>query len=220
METWVAMGVVAGLVLALIVYGAVADRRRTQRETAQLHNPPERDIPKFAPQQHTPHYLTELEARRTAAPRRLDPDERARFGAARDSADVIAAGYASAAFANDLESGWAALAAPQVLVCADAISEVREIVAPLEESLGSPHPLVIVAPEFAEEVLRTLEVNVLQGLLDVLPVCAQSGAREAIVEATGATMIDHTDLRAGYLPDEHRGHADRWISTAKETWIS
>lgn len=214
-----AMAIVAVVVLAVIVYGAVADRRRNRREAEQLVAPPEREIPKFVPERQTPHYLTELEARRTATTRTLDDTERARFTKAKESATRIAVGYASAAFVTDQATDSVALADVRVLVCGEGLTLLREVIGPVEESLSSPHPLVIVAPDFADEVLHTLEVNSLQGLADVLLVRAEGSTLDRIVEATGATTVDLLDLRTGYVPSEVYGTADTWLSTPKETWI-
>lgn len=220
METPVAMAIVAVVVLAVIVYGAVSDRRRNRRQAEQLATPPEREIPRFVPDQQAPHYLTELEARRTAAPRALSPEQRNRLVAAKQNATRIGVGYASAAFVTDTETGWAALTDVRVLLCNEPVGQLRELIAPVEESLNSPHPLVIVAPDFGEEALRTLEVNSLQGLMDVLLVRADGDAATAILTITGATAVELLDLRTGYLPDDVHGRADTWISSAKETWIA
>lgn len=220
METPVAMAIVAVVVLAVIVFGAVTDRRRNRREAEQLAAPPEREIPKFVPERQAPHYLTDLEARRTATPRALSPADRERFTAAQRDSTTIGIGYASAAFVTDTDTGWAALADVRVLLCGEPIGQMRELIGPVEESLASPHPLVIVAPDFDEEVVRTLEVNFLQGLVDVLLVRADGDAAADVAATTGATTVELLDLRTGYLPEDVRGRAKTWISSEKETWIA
>ena len=83
---------------------------------------------------------------------------------------TIPAGYASRDFVTDPASGWAVLDRPAVLVCADPVETVRELLGVLEQLIMSRTPLVVVAPSLAPEVLATLEVNQIQQTMQLLAV--------------------------------------------------
>ena len=70
----------------------------------------------------------------------------------------------------------------------------------------SQRALVVVAPSLATDVLATLEVNVIQQKLRLLAVTTQDqNMLTRIAELTGATLLERSDLQAGYVPSEQLG---------------
>ena len=218
MDPWT-VGLVAIVVvgLAVIVFGALSDRRRNQRAAREMLAAPQRTIPQFRPDAATPHYLSELQARRapaepaavlTAAERRTLAEE-----IAAPTTTTVEVGYASRDFVTDRASGWAVLTGPRVLLCAQRVDSVRELLPVLEKIIMSRTPLVLVAPELAPEVLATLEVNQIRGLMSLLAVVATDPADlSAIEEATGAARLNRSDLQSGYVLPTHLGRTGVWVS--------
>ncbi len=219
MEPWV-IGLIALLVVGLgvIVYGALHDRARNRRRAAEMLAPPPRVIPQFKPDAPAPHYLSELQARRPppeAESTDLTPSQREAIRAQlSDSATVtISAGYASKDFATDRSSGWAVLDSPRVLVCADPVTSMRELLTVLEKLIISRTPVVLIAPAIADEVRTTLEVNKIRQLIQVVAVTAMEADLRAIAAATHARLIDRADRQSGYLDLDRLGRCARWVST-------
>ncbi len=225
MESWILVLVLILVIgIAVIAYGSISDRRRHQRAVAAIKSPPKRDIPRFAPDAPAPHYLTDLEAHRPpeAAPSTaLSADDRAKLKAQLDdgATTTIDARRASDFFITDKAGGWSVLDRPRVLVCTDPIRSVRELLGILERMIAGRRPLVIMAPEFAEDVRKTLEVNQVRHLLKVLAVIGDEKARDAAITATGATAISTGDLQAGYLPDDHLGDCARWVAESRRSFV-
>jgi len=208
--------------LAAVVFGALHDRARHRRRTAEMLAPPARAIPRFAPDAPSPQYLSELQARRppaTPAPT-LGATERTQVERLlRDDGAVrVRAGYASAAFVTEPDAGWAVLEEPVVLVCADEVASLRELLGLLERVLLSRRALVLVAPGVASDVLSTLEVNQIQRKLAVVVVLPPDGAQlELVARACEARLTERGDRQAGYLPGEDLGACRRWVSTSRES---
>lgn len=225
MEPWVIPLIVVFVIgLAVITYGALADRRRNQRAAREILSPPKREIPRFAPDAPAPRYLTELQARRPpedAKDSELAADERTKIKERLESPETvkITARQASAHFVTDRPSGWSVLDRPRVLVCADPVGSVRELLGVLERMIASRQALVIMAPEFAEDVRKTLEVNLIRRMLMVLAITADEPNRTLAAETTGAGIISVDDLRADYLPDDQLGRCARWVADAKHSYV-
>jgi hypothetical protein len=221
------VGLVAVIVvgLAVILYGALADRARNRRAAEQILAPPERTIPQFRPDSPAPHYLSDLQARRPST----DPDRDALSGADREqlAAEIrdpgtvrVAAGFLSGDFISDKASGQAVLDAPRILVCSDRVESTRELLGVLEKLILSRTPLVVVAPALSDEVRGTLEVNQIQGTMRLLAVLVpDAGQRQAIADATLAQVRDRSDLQSGFVWVEHLGTCRRWVSTNKSSFL-
>jgi hypothetical protein len=220
------IGLIAVIVvgLGLIIFGALWDRSRNRRRAAEMLAPPPRTIPQFRPDAPAPHYLSDLQARRpsgvgTAALTQQDVETISRQIAAAQTV-TVPAGYASKDFITDPHSHWAVLDHPAVLVCADPVETIRELLGVLEQLIMSRTPLVIVAPSIAPEVLATLEVNQIQHTMQLLAVTPKTASdRTTLADACGATTIDRADLRSGYAPAEQLGRCERWVSTAKASHV-
>jgi hypothetical protein len=220
------VGLIAVIVigLGLIIFGALWDRSRNRHRAAEMLAPPHRTIPQFRPDAPAPHYLSDLQARRPPAdsrPAALTAEDRKTI--TRQIADAqtvtIPAGYASKDFVTDPSSGWAVLDRPAVLVCADPVETVRELLGVLEQLILSRTPLVVVAPGLAPEVLATLEVNRIQQTMQLLAVTPDATELSALATACGATILDRADLRSGYAPPEQIGRCERWVSTARSSHV-
>src|SRR5690349_19373307 len=107
MDPWtVGIVVVIAVGVVVIVLGAVYDRRRNRRAAREMLSPPDRTIPRFAPETPAPHYLSELQARRRPAGARatdLSPADRDELTRRLRDPDTVSvpAGMASADFVTD-----------------------------------------------------------------------------------------------------------------------
>jgi hypothetical protein len=220
------VGLIAVIVIGfgLIVFGALWDRARNQRRAREMLSPPPRQIPQFHPDAPPPHYLSDLQARRRPAGAEglaLTPEEREQVN--RQIADAhtvtIPTGYASPDFVTDPTSGWAVLDSPAVLVCADPVDSIRELLPVLERLMMTGTPLVVVAPGLAAEVQSTLEVNAIRQTMRLLAVLPNAAALASLAAACGAEPVDRSDRQAGYFPPEALGHCERWVSTAKASHV-
>ena len=226
MEGW-QIGLIAVLVvgIAVIVFGALKDRRTNERRRREMLAPPEREIPRFAPDSPTPHYLSELQAHRppaAAEPTELSTDERAALQTAITSPSVttIDAGYASTELVTDRTTGWSVLHHPDILVSSEAITTVRELLGILERQLPTNRPLVVVAPAISQELIGTFEVNHIRQIVTVLPLIATDpDIRAQIAESTGATPISRTDLQSGYAAPHLLGSCGTWIATPSRSYL-
>lgn len=222
MESW-QWGLVVVLVLgiALVAYGVIGDGVRRRDVDRQLHAPPDRPIPRFTPAEAAPRYLTELQARtRPGDADSLSAAERERLRALQDAAGTVqvAAGWASTDFVTDSATGWAVLTDADVLVCADPVTTVRELLPTLEYAIAR-RGLVVVAPELHPEVRGTLEVNALQRTLPLLAVLADGGTAATVAERCGATPVERRDLMSGAVPGAHLGSVQQWVSDRRRSWL-
>ena len=222
MDAW-SLGLLALVVagLAAIIFGALYDRARNRRRTAEMLSPPPRVIPQFRPDAPAPHYLSELQARRPSSPptglRAAERDEVEQL-LRDDRAPRFRAGYASADFVTDADTRWAVLEDPVVLVCADEVSSIRELLGLLERVALARHSLVLVAPSMSRDVLATLEVNRIQRRLSLVVVLSPDDeVLAAVARSSGARLTERADRQAGYLPPADLGTCRRWVSTARES---
>ncbi|MEA5117112.1 MAG: hypothetical protein VB036_05770, partial [Propionicimonas sp.] len=166
-------GIVAVLVIgtAVVAYGWLSDRATTRRQQDLLANPPDRTIPRFQPGEQRPRYLSELEAAVHPEGRplaELDEATRSQLTARITATASVPAGWAASGFVTDEPSGWAVHEQPLVLVCADGLTTVRELLPALKLARDASRPLVVVAPQADAQVLGTLQANQVQGTLPCL----------------------------------------------------
>ena len=91
-------------------------------------------------------------------------------------------GYGSPYMVTDHEKMIAVLNDARILVSANKINTVKELLPLLEGCMEASIPLVIVATDFSEEVVTTLAVNKLRGTLNVITVkCNEFGDRQRFV---------------------------------------
>lgn len=200
--------------IAVVGYGALRDRTRRQQAKAMLGAPPDRSIPGFTAK-NSPKYLLGTDAHDRPAP--LEP--LAEEPAARQDGTQIPYGFASPEFATHV-GPLAVLDEPHVLVCDGTVASVVEVLHALARHATDGQTAVLVAPEVADEVRTTLQVNVVQGKLAIVVVVIDDGpARARLASAVGATPVDVFDLHAGYVPTEHLGRVRQWVSDDKHSWV-
>lgn len=110
-------------------------------------------------------------------------------------------------------NGRAELKDARVLVTPGAGLTMRDLMVPLSRH----KPLVIVAEELDDEVIDTLVANRKALQLPVLAVLT-SGYDE-VAELTGSEVLDVSDLKAGYVPEETLGKVASWVSDTTRSHI-
>lgn len=226
MDEWI-IGLIVTVVVgvAVILYGALSDRRKHRRSIAEMLSPPPRRIPNLAGNAPAPRYVSAVQARRPPADGErpaLSSEERARVEELIRSraATTIKIGYASNAFVTDSGSGRTILDRPRVLASAEPIMSIRELIGVLEHMITDETSLVIIAPSMAPEVLDTLEVNHIQRVMDLAVVLTRDPVPvDQMVAATGARLISRVDLQTGYLADADLGRCRLWVSDGRRTHI-
>ncbi|HEY9294156.1 MAG TPA: hypothetical protein VIP98_22970 [Microlunatus sp.] len=217
MDGWL-IGLIALLVLGIgvIAYGGISDRRKHRREVTAVLSPPPRQVPHLDPGSPTPRYVSTLQAHRppTSGERpSLTDDDRQTIKQHLKAATTIPIGYASDAFVTDRSSGWAILDHPRILVSAEPIMSIRELISIIEHMITDRVSLVIAAPSMAPDVLDTLEVNHIQRKIDLIVLLTRDPVpMDKIIETTGATLVSRVDLQTGYVAERDLGHCERWVS--------
>lgn len=221
MDWWgIALILVAGI--AVVIYGALDDRRKTRERDAAMTAPPNRDIPRFEPTAEPPQYLSELEARTrpTGLPGSdLSDRQRADLKVAVNSSPGIKAGVSDDRFVTDVVSGWAVGSDPLVALCAEPLATIREALPLLEKAQRAGRPLALAAPGFEAEVIDTLAANTVRGKVQCIPVTVTADQAAQLTEYTLATPLARADLQAGWVPDESLGTAETWVSSRSRSWM-
>ena len=218
MEPWI-IGVIAVLVIgvAVIVFGAVNDRAKNRRRTAEMLAPPDRAIPQLSPTAAGPDYVSDLQARRARTeppaaapgditlPATADHPRRLRVQGLRHRPRAPA-GRAGVA-------GDPGLRRPGRQHPRTALDPGEDDQAPHTPGHRGPQPRPAgpVDPRGQPDPAEA----------------AGRGRRRARGEATetgspNSPSPRHTirsDRQAGYVPTEHLGHAARWISTSTASYL-
>lgn len=211
MEPWqIALAVTFVVGMAVLIGGYLHDRRRLRRHAEQLASAPRRHVPGLPTDARPPRYVS-------AAAARTAPEPRANPSVDVSQATKVTAPLAGPGFAPDGTT--AVLEHPAVVVIASDVTRFRQVLTPMERAAKSSTPLVLVAAGFTPEVVATLEVNAIQGLVRVLAVQADEPARTQICELTGASPVIGSDLWSGYLPDSSVGRCAAWSATASESRV-
>lgn len=135
-----------------------------------------------------------------------------------DETERLAAPWATTDFANDGRR--VVLEDVRVLVCTDPIFSEAELIGPLGLAQREGRPLVVVTPEIDDQACRMLIMNHRTATAAALCVLADEPGLTRIAERVGVTEHSTvTDRQAGYLPPEHWGEADLWVSDKRHTWI-
>ena len=226
MEGWqLGLIVVVVVGVAVIVAGALRDRRLNERRRREMLAPPERSIPRFSPDAPTPRYLSELQARRPpadAAATDLSDAERDALRTAIEQPGTLTleVGCVPPDLITDRATGWTVLRRPNVLVSAAPISTVRELLGILENQIPTGRPIVVVAPSIGREVIQTFEVNHIQRVMTIVPIiAAEEETRTRIAQATGATTMSQTDLRSGFHTPGLLGSCAIWVSSRRSSHL-
>ena len=197
--------------VAVVLFGALHDRAKRQRALAELTGAPDREIPGYDATAGTPQYLLGDLAHHRREPLPAH-DGRPR---AMTEGTEIAYGFASPAFATHAD-GLAVLDRPRILLCRGRVTSMVDLLPVLSRT--ELQPLVLLAEDIDPEVLDTLAVNVAQDKLAVVAIRIGDADVDDLAAGLGTTVVDDTDLQAGYVPDDHLGSAEQWVSTADASW--
>lgn len=219
-----------GLLLVLVVgallvgYGALSDRAKNRRAAVEMLSPPQRNIPAFDPTTPAPQYLSELQARRRpqgVTDTELSSEQRQELKRQLTGSTTVTldAAMVSRGFVTDSHAGWAVLDTPRVLVTAEPVEALREIMAVLEAVKSAGMPLVVAAPSLAAEVATTLEVNAIQQKLRVVGVTGSTGVLRQVADATGTEPVSRSDLQSGYVTFDRLGTCARWVSDNRRSYV-
>lgn len=195
--------------VAVILFGALWDRERHRARVRHLQRPPERAIPGYVGED--PAYVT--------PDMPIPPREPALSDAEREDLRVRLAGLtpvearlAHPAFVNDPPSGWAVLDEAAVLVCAEPVETLHEVLPFLDYGARTSTALVLVAPAYDPETLATLTMNHAHRHLAVVAVTADGSPSRIIADTCGALALSRADFQAGWIPDSAVGRVHKWIS--------
>ena len=135
-------------------------------------------------------------------------------------------GFVSPYMATDQEKLIAELVNAKVLVCADKINSVNQVLPILEVCNQHSIPLLIIAEDFEQEVITMLVVNKLRGNLNVVAVKAPSFAdkRRQILEdicaISGATLFSNTlNNNLSDTKIEDLGEVSKIVVSANQTTL-
>ena len=135
-------------------------------------------------------------------------------------------GYLSPYFATDLGKLVCELENPNIFICNQKVSNVREFVPALEAALQVGGPLLIIAEDIEGEALASLVINKLKGILNVCAVKAPGfGERrkaylEDIAVLTGAACLsEELGVPLEKVTAEYFGRAGRVVITKDATTI-
>ena len=135
-------------------------------------------------------------------------------------------GYTSPYFATDQESLISELENPYILVHDKKISNIKEFVPILEQVVKTGKPFLIIADDVEGEVMATLVLNKIRGVMDVCAVKAPGfgDGRKAYLEdiaiLTGAKLIsEDVGMKLENVRLEDLGAAKKVIVTKDDTTI-
>ncbi len=135
-------------------------------------------------------------------------------------------GYLSPYFVNNQQSMSAELEDPYILLHDKKISNIRDLLPPLEAVAKAGKPLLIVAEDIEGEALATLVVNTIRGIVKVAAVKAPGfgDRRKAMLQdiaiLTGATVIsEEVGLSLEKATLNELGTAKKILITKEETTI-
>lgn len=216
------LGIVAVVVIgvAVVAYGWLSDRTANKHRAAQVSGPPDRPIPGRADDAAEPSYELEpdlLAERRY--PNALDEAARDKLAAQLDEAPALPHGWANEAFVTDPQTSWSVLDSPIVLVAAEPITTMRELLPVLDKARNQNAALLIAAPQLAGEVTATLAVNAATQHLPLCAIIVEPKAAAELARHTGTYPVPRADLQAGYLPPGSLGHCDRFVAGPKRCWV-
>ncbi|TDT34487.1 hypothetical protein [Naumannella halotolerans] len=230
MEPWIwGLVLIAGLGLALIGYGILSDRTLHRARQRAAVSPPTREIPGLPPDLPAPTYLTAAaiaaERNTAAAPGLTDPTDptdptveslQTRLDRATQSWH---GGWTDPGFVTHPDQGWSVLSAPAVLLCAEPVSDLRELLPVIQSAAAVDRALLVATPEAAAEVVTTLALNAGRHPGGLLMLQLDHDTLDEVATATGAEPVDSNWLRADAVRTEQLGHCDLWLADSTRSWI-
>lgn len=208
MPDWIWFIFAFGLGGGLLALAVAADRRARRRVTGAGQPAPHRGIAEV--DQNVPTYLTQDEIDHLPSP----ADGTAPITQAGEG---FSFGHAHPDFATGPTG--ASWQTPRILIVDGPIETTRELISSIAQA-SPDRPLMIVAEYISDEVLATLAANRRALRRPVLAAVANQPDRLRLAELTGATLLESSDLRAGYIPDTALGIASSWSSNLKQTWVT
>ena len=216
--------------IGLVIMAALADRRSARRLESGSDAGPEdgpsrpirlgRDRDRADPEE-PPGYVTAdelLDAAPAAA--RFGPDQERRLAAQLTESSTIRTDCVLAAPTLATHTGTRSiLEQPRVLVCADGIGSLREVLALLSTASADMQPLVIAAPTIDAEVLETIIANKLAGKLEVAVVLGELAALKSLAEASGSEPVTLADRQAGAVVFNQLGRPARIVADPSSCWV-
>ena len=185
-----------------------------------MSGPPDRPIPGRPDAAAEPTYQLEPDLlAEHRYPHALDEAARAQLVARLTDAGALPHGWADEAFVTDPEPGWSVLDASLVLVAAEPVQTIRELLPVLDKARNQAKPLLIAAPGFADEVLATLAVNAASARLALCAIRIDAPAAAELAGRTGTHLVPRADLQSGYLPPASLGHCERFVADSARCWV-
>lgn len=217
---YLGMAAVVVIGVAVVAYGWLSDRTVNRHRAATISGPPDRPIPGRPDGAAEPTYQLEpdlLAERRY--PNALDEAARDAITAQLDDAPALPHGWADEAFVTDPQTSWSVLDAPLVLVTAEPVTTMRELLPVLDRARSQNSALLIAAPGFGDDVLATLAVNAVTQQRALCAITIPPKAAGELAQRTGSYPVPRADLQAGYLPPGSLGHCHRFVAGPKRCWV-
>ncbi|MEX1012447.1 MAG: chaperonin GroEL [Waddliaceae bacterium] len=135
-------------------------------------------------------------------------------------------GYLSPYFCTDAQKMTVEMEDPKILIVDKKIATIQDLLPVLQNAAASGKPLFIIAEDIEGEVLSTLVINKLRGILNVCAVKAPGfGDRrknnlEDIAALTGAIVVcEEAGIRLNDLPEDAYGKCEKIKITKDSTLI-
>ena len=209
-------GLVVTLILVigggLLVAAALADRRNRRVDR------PRRPGLAAAPGNEPDYYTTDQLLAGAPQPQSLDKANRQRLDdrlAAAARLDLVLAAPTLATH----DRGRAILDRPLILVCADQVNQLREVLPSMGMAAQDRRALLIAAPAIAADTLQTIAANKLAGTLEVAVALGQPAELAKLAAAAGTETYPVADRQAGLPRGTELGHVTEIVLDDKVLWI-
>lgn len=215
-------GLIVALILvvgtALVVVATIVDRRN-ERAVAATPRRPWLSKPQTSQDADPPAYLSPADLLAGAQPavpfsaaeqKQLEADL-----AAAPKLDLVLAAPTLATHTGNR----AILERPLVLVCADQVDQIRELLPVLGTAAQDRRALLIAAPAMDADTLQTVIANKLGGKVEVAVVFGTLDALTALATATATDLVPLADRQAGLPTLTGLGRASRIVANEKACWV-
>ncbi len=108
---------------------------------------------------------------------------------------------------------------PRVLVCADGIMRIREILPLLSAASADMQALMIAAPSIDADALETVIANKLGNKLQIGVVLGEPDALEHLASAAGSTPVGFADRQSGAITLTDLGRPARVVADSSACWV-
>ena len=135
---------------------------------------------------------------------------------AADSTVMLHLGLASPGLQTRTD-GRSVLTAPWVLVCAEPVDNVRELLRPLGRS--GDRPLTVAAPGFDEGTISTLLANLMAGTVQVQALVGPPEELRRLATLTGARLVTRAELQTDAVTAADHGHCAQLVADSDRAWV-